>query len=207
MGTRGIVRRTVSSLAAAALVALLSPLPAQAQPGSNDTLLAFGVSALAEWRVFEGRFVTRYSAYAARFVTDAYPGEVRTDVGVMRRRCLVSALERDDCQFRPKDGVDENVQVEWDPALSEVKLSFTYRNHDHHVVWRGEGDHTVRPHVYQPPTLVGASAYVIRRATASGSIYGDRVRARTVLHDETYMWEGGFAWQWIGSGGWEPPAH
>jgi hypothetical protein len=203
MRSRSSLRRAVPTLVAAALMALVSPTPAQAQPGGNDTLLAFGVSALAEWRVFDGPFVTRYSAHAARFVSDAYPGEVHTDVGVMRRRCRVSALEREKCQFRPKDGVDENVQVEWDPALSEVKLSFTYRNHDHRVVWRGEGDHTVRPHVYQPPTLVGASAYVIRRATASGSIFGDRVRASTVLQDETYMWEGGFAWQWIGSHGWE----
>lgn len=203
MRTSGSLRRTATTLVAAVLVALVSPAAAHAQPGRNDTLFVFGVSAHAEWRVFEGRFVTRYSAHAVRFVSDAYPGEFHTDVGVMRRRCLVAALQRDDCQFRPKDGLDENVQVEWDPALSDVELSFTYRNHDHHVVWRGEGEHTVRPRVYEPPTLVGASAYVIRRATASGSIYGDRVRANTVLEDETYMWEGGFAWQWIGSGGWE----
>ena len=121
----------------------------------------------------------------------------------MRRRCLVSALKRGGCQFKPKGGVDENVEVVWDPSLSEVTLTFTYRNHEHEVLWRGHGDHTVRPRVYEPPGLVGASAYVIRSATASGSIYGDNIKTTNVLQGETYMWEGGSTWRWIGANGWD----
>jgi hypothetical protein len=203
MARRRSRHRTAAGLVAGVLLGLASPASVQAQPLRDSALFVFGVSAHAEWEVYEGRFVTRYAAHAVQFVSDMYPGQVHTDVGVMRRRCLVTALERARCQFRPKDGVDENVEVVWDPLMSEVSLTFRYRNHDHEVEWRGEGDHAVRPRVHTPPGLVGASAHVIRRATAQGSIYGDRVRTQSVLEDETYMWEGGFVWEWIGPMEWE----
>jgi hypothetical protein len=203
MSIRGRASRTTAVvMLACAILTLVAPGPAQARPPGDDALFVYGVSAHAEWEVVDGAFVTRYAAHAVRFVSDVYPGEIHTDVGVLRRRCRVTELERARCNFRPKDGVDENVEVAWDPTLSEVKLSFTYRGHDHAVVWHGEGDHTVRPGVYEPPGLVGASAYIVRSATASGSIYGDRVTTKNVLRDETYMWEGGFTWRWIGSERW-----
>lgn len=191
-------RRKVVTLIAGALLAVASPT-AGAQPLGDEGLFVWGVSAHAEWKVHEGRFVTRYAAHAVRFVSDVYPGEVHTDVGVLRRRCRMVTFKAGGCEFRPKDGVDENVEILWDPSLSEVTLNFTFRDHDHAVQWRGHGDHDVRPTVHQPPGLVGVSAYVVRSATATGSIYADRVKANNVVKGETYMWEGGFTWKWVSS--------
>jgi hypothetical protein len=175
----------------------LSSGPAQAQPIGDEALFVWGTSAHAAWEVVEGRHVTRYAAWAVRYVSDVYPGQVHTDVGVLRRRCRMPVFKAGGCQFRPKDGVDENVDLFWDPSLSEVRLSFTYRNHDHAVTWVGRGDHSVDPAAHAPPGFVGVSGYVSRRATASASIYGDRVGRKSIVPGETYMWQGGFTWKWI----------
>ena len=196
---------SVARGASAALVLAASLWPTSSASATTDAgpdipfveSAIAAISAHAEWRVVQGRQVTRYAAWGVRFAAPEYYSEVRTDVGVLRRRCSLRVDRAGGCNFRPKDGVDSEIDFLWDPTLSEINLTFKYRGQMHSVTWLGQGEHQVRPNAEPVPPFVALGATVSRSATASGTIYGDSVGRKGLIQEETHIWQGGHVWNWI----------
>ena len=180
---------------------LLSPSGASAHDARPDIpyveSAVAAVSAHAEWRVVNGNRVTRYAAWGVRIVAPEYYSDVHTDVGVLRRQCTLRADRGGDCNFRPRDGVDSEIDFLWDPTLSQINLTFKYRNHTHSVTWVGRGEHQVSHGAAVSPPLYGISPIVSRSATASGTIYGDAVGRKGLVREETHVWQGGLLLSWV----------